>query len=203
MRPVGYLGGTFDPVHRGHLRIAELAHAALGLERIEFLPSGFPPHKRPEELAPRLARWTMVELAVLDRPEWLVSPLELFSDRPTFTVETLERIELERPGEESWWILGADALRTIGNWHRSPELLDRFRFVAVARPGSEARKALEQEDARVRSALEAGRLVWIEGPCHPASSTRIRELLSAGRKPPRGWVPPKVLNYIEKYQLYR
>jgi nicotinate-nucleotide adenylyltransferase len=203
MKPkVGYLGGTFDPVHRGHLHMAELATRALGLERVEFLPSGYPPHKHPMELAPALARWTMVEMATLQRPQMRACSLELFSSRPTYTVETLEALERERPDEEPWWVLGSDAFATIERWHRSQELLARFRFVVIARKQSIHGAKGVSVPPQVDQALEEGRLVLVEGPFHPASSTEIRERLRAGRNVPQSWLPRNVLHYIRKYRLY-
>ncbi len=200
---VGYLGGTFDPVHAGHLRIAELAQRALNLERVEFVPSGHPPHKRPEELASALARWTMVELALLDQTGMVACPRELFSERPTYTIETLEAIERERRDEEPWWILGTDALASIETWHRSRELLERFRFVVVARPRSIRIEELRSSRPLLRRACDAGRLLFLEGPCHPASSTTIRNRLRGGQDLPRNWLPSRVLHYVRKYRLYR
>lgn len=201
---VGVFGGSFDPIHRGHVEPVAAARRALGLDRVLFVPTARPPHKPERRLAPALARYAMAELALLDFPELEVSPIELRDERPAYTIETLERLRVERPGDEIWLLVGADSFHELHTWRRFRDLLAGFPVGVLARPGvgtmAPPASALAPELA---AALDGARVEWVGNPPLPISASEIRSLLARGEEPPAGWLDPRVLKFLFKYRLYR
>jgi len=212
MNRVGLLGGTLDPIHQGHLDVAEAARRALGLTRVLVMPSRIPPHRRaPRASAPH--RFAMAALAVQSSPDFLVSDLEMLdtSDTaPSYTSATLDRLAARGVNtRELFFITGADAFRDIRTWMGFPTILDRCHFVAVSRPGqpAEGLKSLLPELAGRMVAPASGlpdqpAIVLVEAPTSPVSSTEIRERIRTGESI-EGMVPREVAAYIEKHGLYR
>jgi len=200
---VGLFGGSFDPVHRGHVEAAAAARRALGLDRVELVVTGRPPHKRGPRAAPALARYALAELALLDHDDLAVSAVELDESRPSYTIETLEQRRRESPGDEIWWILGADAFAGLHTWRRFRTILASFPVAVLARPGFDRRELVAGLDPELARLVSSARVEWVENPPIEASSTRIRELLARDETPPAGWLDPRVLRFIEKYRLYR
>lgn len=200
---VGVFGGSFDPIHRGHVEPVEAARRVLGLDRVLYVPTARPPHKPERRLAPPLARFAMTELALLGRAELEVSPIELLEARPTFTIETLERLRLERPGDELWLIVGADSLAGLHTWRRFRDLLAGFPIAVLARPGFERAALAATLAPELAAELERARVEWVENPPLPISASEIRARLARGEEPPAGWLDPLVLTFLRKYRLYR
>jgi len=196
---VGIMGGTFDPVHGGHLLIAHEVSHALELESVIFTPAAQPWHKPAEHLAPAADRVAMLELALADTPEFTLSTVDLERGGDTYTVDTLRdlesRFESSHPGETADWffITGADALAGLGTWKSPEELLRRATFVGVSRPGHELTRPGIPDDDRVV-------LMQIQGT--DISSSRVRELCADGQ-PLEGLVAPSVADYIRQHGLYR
>jgi nicotinate-nucleotide adenylyltransferase len=212
MNRVGLLGGTLDPIHQGHLDVAEAARRALGLTRVLVMPSRIPPHRRaPRASAPH--RFAMAALAAQTCPDFLVSDLEMLdtSDTaPSYTSATLDRLAARGVNtRELFFITGADAFRDIRTWMGFPTILDRCHFVAVSRPGqpAEGLKLLLPELAGRMVAPESSlpdqpAIVLLDAPTAPVSSTEIRERIRTGESID-GMVPREVAVYIEKHGLYR
>lgn len=208
---VGLFGGSFDPIHAGHLEAARAARRELALERVLFLPTAVPPHKPDRRFAPELRRYAMVELALADEPDFLVSTVELTPGRPAYAIETLERFRAETPRDEHVLLIGADSLATFDAWRRWRELLAGAEIGVFARPGfdwSVVETRLEPSLARAvaEAAAPAGdrpaRLRWL-ATAHPASASEIRRRLAACESLPEGWLDPRVLAFVTKYSLYR
>ena len=204
----GFLGGTFDPVHVGHLDVASAAQHALKLDEVSFVPSNLPPHRK--SFASADDRFAMVELAVQDRRGFVASRLDLDAGGPSYTTGTLDRIAAlgVNPGEV-FFITGADAFRDIRMWKDYPRLLDRCHFVAVSRPGYPAaglRGALPDLVARMldgSSQIPSGSsILLVDAPTAPVSSTEIRRRLTHGDSI-EGLVPGAVATYIQEHGLYR
>jgi nicotinate-nucleotide adenylyltransferase len=205
----GFLGGTFDPVHGGHLDVAAAAQTALSLDVIEFLPAGTPPHRRPPvaSVADRLA---MVRLAIASHPGWVVSDLDTREpERPAYTATTLDRLSGDGHDTRSlFFVTGADAFRDIATWKDYPELLDRCHFVAVSRPGCRATSLpglLPQLAGRMIEApcsMPAQPSIFlVDAVTAPVSSTEVRRRLTAGEAID-GLVPDAVAGYIRSHGLY-
>jgi nicotinate-nucleotide adenylyltransferase len=134
MRRIGLMGGTFDPVHVGHLAIAERARAELGLDEVVFVPAGRPWQK--QAVAPAEDRCEMVRLAVAGRAGFRVSRIEVDRGGPTYTVDTLRELRAQEPGAEWWLIAGADSLAGLATWREPDEVARLARFAVVGRAGS-------------------------------------------------------------------
>jgi nicotinate-nucleotide adenylyltransferase len=200
---LGLFGGSFDPVHRGHVEMALAACSTLGLERVVFLPTAQPPHKPGRTFAPALARYAMVELALLDQPRLVVSDAELVAGRPVYTIETLERFAREAPGAELVLLLGSDSLAALDTWRRWPELLERARLAVVERPGALRPDVVAGLGPELARRLAGARVEWVAHQPHPASASEIRRRLAAGEPLPENWLDSRVLTFIRKYGLYR
>jgi nicotinate-nucleotide adenylyltransferase len=206
----GVLGGTFDPVHVGHLDVARAAAAALALDDIQVMPSRIPPHRRPPQ-APPDARLEMVRLAIAGEPRFVASDLELRSEGPSYTTATLDRLQASGVDLGSVFLItGADAFRDIATWKNYPAILDRCHFVAVSRPGFPASRLRDALPALASRMVEAPggavparpAIVLVDAPTAPVSSTDIRQRLAKGQSID-GLVPPAVAAYIERQGLYR
>lgn len=193
----GVLGGTFDPVHRAHLELAECAQEQLALESILWIPAGDPWRKKGRTIAPAKDRLAMVRLAVEHEPAWSVSIIELERKGPSYSVDTLEELRELHKGDTVTLLLGQDALEDLPNWHE-PERLIQLTTLAVAVRGDKKQTGVELE------ALLPGlskRVTWLGMPQLPFSATQIRTLASKGT-PLEGFVPSTVEAYIRKHHLY-
>jgi nicotinate-nucleotide adenylyltransferase len=194
---VGLLGGTFDPIHVGHLLIAEIARYALSLDQVVFVPAGDPPHKG-DAVSDSEHRHAMVLLATASNEAFVVSRHELDRSGPSYSLATVREFRHELgPESELFFIAGADAVLEIRTWHRWEELFRECRFIALARPGFDMR-ALEA----VLPAELLAQVHLLPAPGFDLSSTMIRERVARG-EPVRYLVTEAVDAYIRKHGLYR
>jgi nicotinate-nucleotide adenylyltransferase len=184
---LGLFGGSFDPIHMGHLLAASEAAEVLGLDRVLFVTAAHPPHKTP--VAPPEDRHVMVLLATLEDPRFEASRLELDRPGPSYTVDTLRAARALYPGAELFFITGADAYRDVLTWKEGGRLSEYARLVAVSRPGYPRPELPVPVD-------------WLEVPEYGVSSSLVRARLRAGRSV-RYLVPRPVEVYLEKQGLYR
>jgi nicotinate-nucleotide adenylyltransferase len=209
-RRIGILGGTFDPIHRGHLDVASAAEAALSLTRVFVIPSNIPPH-RPQPQASSFHRFAMVALTVAGRAGWLASDLELRSQPPSYTATTLEAFHQRGyTPAELFFLIGADAFTEIQTWKQYPRLLSYAHFVVVSRPGCPVQSLpvqmphlapLMTSPALGPASLEKPMIILIDAPTADVSSTAIRELRAAGESI-TGMVDLGVQQHIEQHGLY-
>ena len=207
---VGLLGGTFDPIHFGHLRAAEEAYEALGLRRVIFLPTGTPPHKHRPDLTPFALRLEMVRLATAGVPHFEVSDLEERLEKPSYTVRTLSHLRRELK-EELFFILGLDAFLELETWHRFRELPTLSHLVVVTR-GEGGKRAFEEKLKELFPEARAqGEAWWLPGGYSlrylpmlrlDISSTLLREAVRRGRSI-RFLTPQPVADLIAARGLYR
>lgn len=195
-RRIGILGGTFDPIHAGHLDLARWCAGALRLDEVRFLASRVPPHK-PQPLAASHHRHAMVALATAHFPDFVADPRELLREGTTFTVDTLEEMSRERPEAELVFLAGADSLRDLRTWRRPDDILRLAVVAAVARSGVDLDRAAEG----FRDEMTAGRVVVLRHEPPPWSSTSLRAALASGKVPP-GALTDAVAAYIGKNALY-
>jgi nicotinate-nucleotide adenylyltransferase len=210
MRRIGILGGTLDPIHRGHTDVADAACRGIQLTRLLVIPANIPPH-RPQPFASPYHRFAMAALAVAGRAGWSVSDLELRTDTPSYTSATLKRFHERGYGaSELFFLIGADAFADIASWKDYPQILDFAHFVVVSRPGCPA------GDVAHRLPILADRMAWtpldpiaalepsiilIDADTADVSSTAIRRARTDGQSI-AGMVDPLVQQHIEQHGLY-
>ena len=195
---LGIMGGTFDPIHFGHLVAAEEARIRFGLDQVIFVPAGQPSHKKPYPVTDHEHRYVMTVLATCSNLHFTVSRIELERAGPTYTIDTLRQFRHEHgAGVQFYFITGADAILDILTWRDSSELVGLCEFIAATRPGYDL------------SGLERALSPELRGHVHPLtipgieiSSTEIRQRTSGGL-PIKYLTPPEVEAYIRKYHLYR
>jgi len=196
---LGILGGTFDPIHNGHLALAQSVQQALKLDQVLFAPAGEPPHKRGMPITPALQRLKMVELALAGQPGFAVSRVDLDRPGPHYTVETvaLLRAEYHLAAEACFFIIGSDSLAALPTWHEPERLLSLCRLAVIHRPGYRPRLT---DLAALWPNLSA-KITWVEMPTNFISSTRLRRQIEWGEDV-TGLIPPAVLAYIRQLGLY-
>jgi nicotinate-nucleotide adenylyltransferase len=209
MKPIGIFGGTFDPIHYGHLRTAFEMLQALGFDEVRFIPCGDPPH-RGETVAKGAQRLEMVQVAVAGQSGFVVDDRELRRDGPSYTIETLLSLREEFPQRSLGLILGMDAFLGLDRWHRWREFLDVAHIIVAHRPGWRAPDIGALGDMLSESGTHrsndlheqlAGR-VYIHAVTQlEISSTEIRELVEAGRDP-RFLMPDAVRDVIAAAKCY-
>ncbi len=191
-RRIGVMGGTFDPIHHGHLVAASEAAMRFSLDEVVFVPTGQPWQKSRGEVTAAEDRYLMTVVATASNPRFTVSRVDVDRDGPTYTVDTLHDMAAIFPGDELYFITGADALEQILSWHRASEMFEVAHFVGVTRPGFTL-------DAKH---LPQGAVSLIEVPAMAISSTDCRVRVAKG-EPVWYLVPDGVVQYIAKRGLYR
>ena len=189
---VGVMGGTFDPVHHGHLVAASEVAARFDLDEVVFVPTGQPAFKLDHDVTAAEHRYLMTVIATASNPRFTVSRVDLDRSGVTYTVDTLRDLKTERPDAELLFITGADAIAQILTWKDADELFAMAQFVAVTRPGH----ALSVDG------LPGDRVHVLEVPAMAISSTDVRARERAGQ-PVWYLVPDGVVQYIAKHRLYR
>ncbi|HVS49917.1 MAG TPA: nicotinate-nucleotide adenylyltransferase [Candidatus Dormibacteraeota bacterium] len=197
MSRIGVLGGTFDPIHLGHLAAAKAALDCAHLDRVLFVPSGRPPH-RPAALAPEADRLAMVRFATQDEPRFEVSDMEIKRGGLSYTADTVEELHRAHPDDELFLILGWDAARLFRTWHEPDHVASLASFVILGRPGT--RPPTSSEIAAL--GLPPERLLECFGGTPDISGSALRGEIAAGR-PVTGKVPAAIERYIAERHLYR
>ena len=215
---IGLLGGTFDPVHNCHLSIAGQAQRALALDRVIFIPSGAPPHKAGESLAPAHHRLSMVQRAVADLPDFAVSDVEANAPATSYTIDTVRTLRATVKGE-LWFIIGLDAFLDIAEWKSAEALLASMNFLVLSRPHvpfsrvaslalfpplppSQLERLDEGQQQRLDHPIGPQTTITFlrTDPCNISSST-VRERIRKGEDV-AGWLPLPVHSYIIEHNLY-
>lgn len=224
---IGLFGGTFDPVHRGHLAIARAAMERCQLHRIHFVPASIPPHKQKQPLAPFPHRFAMLALATASEkaftPSLLEAPEEGVStkkEKPNYTIDTIRRLKQSlKKIDRLFLLIGMDAFAEIATWHQAEALFRECEFIVAGRPGyslADVANALPeklrpraevtkpfQKQAATGDLVLAGVTIHLLGDLRePASATAVRQAAAAG-KPMRRFVDPAVAEYIKKIDLYK
>lgn len=191
------LGGTFDPIHSGHLAIAEDVRVALHADRVVFIPAAQQPFKAGQRVTSAEARLAMVRLAIADNPAFAVADYEVRRGGVSYTVDTVATFRAEYPEAELYFIVGADAALDLPRWREIDRLLTLCRFVIVQRPGF----MLDLDQLRRDLATTEDRVRTIAGPAFDISATELRNRLHNGL-PVRYHLPPAVWQYIQRHNLY-
>jgi nicotinate-nucleotide adenylyltransferase len=212
---IGLFGGTFDPIHWGHLRSAEEVSETFGLDRVFFVPASIPPHKRGQTTTPVKDRLRMVRLAVARNRRFAVSTAEIARPGVSYSIDTLRHFARKlRKGDSLYFIIGLDAFREIGTWKDFTELFSLCHFIVTSRPGSKDPNPLRGTSVAVKKLFcydrgegcyrhrSGSRLLFIELTDIAISASEIRNLVKRGQSI-RYLVPSSVENYIKKTGLYR
>ena len=185
------MGGTFDPIHHGHLVAASEVQARFGLDEVVFVPTGRPWQKDAGEVSPAEHRYLMTVIATASNPRFTVSRVDVDRTGATYTIDTLRELRAAHPDDELFFITGADAMEQILTWKDVDELWDLAHFVGVTRPGHELSD----------KGLPTDRITLMEVPAMAISSTDCRARVEEGQ-PVWYLVPDGVVQYINKYRLY-
>ena len=216
METIGLFGGTFDPIHLGHLRAAAEVRRRTRLDRILFIPSYRPPHKAKGGTAPAADRLRMVEIACRRRAGVEASPIEVEARGKSYSIRTLRHVRRLRPAARLFFIVGIDAFLDIGTWHEYEKVLAECFFLVTGRPGFDLERARDVLGGRLRSSIgtleEAGDLAGAASPrsrviltgirALDVSSTAVRDRIRRGRSLD-GLVPRGVAAYIREHRLYQ
>jgi nicotinate-nucleotide adenylyltransferase len=198
---LGILGGTFDPIHLGHLEAASAAQRALSLDRVALMPARTPPHRSNEPRASLFHRFAMAALAAAER-DMLVSDLELRREGPSYTALTLEALHREGYApSQLFFITGSDAFADVATWHDYPRILGLANFVVVSRPGATRASDLIPSHGTATHSPAATSVLSVEAATPDVSSTDIRRRVAAGESID-GLVPPSVAGHISRHGLY-
>ena len=222
---VGVLGGTFNPIHRGHLHIAKSVQSLFGLSRVYFVVSSSPPHKPTEELMPFAHRYAMTSLAVEKEISFIPSMVEMDTEESPYTIDTMVKLARLERQNRLFFIAGGDSLPEVASWWKSEKLLAEYNFIFVTRPGDESIDAekclpadairrtrdltgLDRAQVKKKIAGEPkgeNRIYIVDAKAPDISSTKIRNLVSVrgGDRAVRRMLPPAVRVYIRKLCLYR
>lgn len=193
---LGIMGGTFDPIHYGHLFVAEEARARFALDHVLFVPNGAPPHKTEVLLTAAQDRYEMTRLATRDNPAFTCTALELDRTGPSYTVDTLAALRAQYASAELFYITGIDAIADILTWRRHAEIIRMATFIAAARPGFDLKTLQDRLPAAYME-----RILMLGTTAQGISSTDIRERIRANL-PTRYLTPDEVLDYIREHHLY-
>ncbi len=193
-RRVGVMGGTFDPVHHGHLVAASEVQSWFALDEVVFVPTGQPWQKDDRRVAPAEHRYLMTVIATASNPRFSVSRVDIDRAGPTYTIDTLRDLHRAMPGDELYFITGADALAQILTWRDHDEIFELAHFVGCTRPG-------HRLDQSALQGLPEDRLALVEIPALAISSTDCRTRVAKG-EPVWYLVPDGVVQYIAKHGLY-
>jgi nicotinate-nucleotide adenylyltransferase len=193
---IGVFGGTFDPPHNGHIKLAEAAIEQLALDEVLFLPARKNPLKPRQPVATAKQRLAMLEEVIKMNPKFSVCDIEIMSPEPSFSANTLKQLSLARPAKY-WFLMGSDSLAEISRWYRPDELLRLARLGVFEREGYSRGKTMNVIDEEAKRRVD-----WIEAPLVPYSSTDIRQRIETGLSVAT-MVPKPVLAYIEEHGLYR
>jgi nicotinate-nucleotide adenylyltransferase len=201
-KQVALYGGSFNPVHCGHVIIARSMAEQLALERVVFLPSASPPHKEADDLADASHRAEMIHLAIAGDPRFELSDYDLTREGPTYTYDTVQHFrDLLGPRTTLCWMIGADSLVDLPNWYRATELVDQCMIITACRPGWDVIDWTPLEQAFEPRQCKDLRAGLVETPRIDISSTQVRDRCAAGRSI-RWLVPDAVAEYIKAHNLY-
>ncbi len=198
---IGLYGGTFDPIHKGHILPVREALRALDLDRVLYLPTAEPPHKTGKVVASAQARFTMVELALLWEPGMMVSTAELDRPGPHFTVDTLTRFCEAQPDDAFVLLVGSDAFASFDTWRSWQKILELAEIAVLMRPGWGRDRLEDVLSDELREAVASGRVRYLDNRPVAASSSDLRVQVAKGSAPSP--IPRLVLDYLRKYDLYR
>ncbi len=197
MERLGLLGGTFDPLHIGHLILASVAAEALALDAVWFVPAADPPHKQGRPVTPASHRVAMVALGIAGNPRFALSRIDVDRPGPHYSADMVALAQQQAPQATIFFLLGSDSLADLPTWHRPDLLLARCQLAVYRRPSA----PVDMMALEARLPGLTGHVIWIDGPGVNLSASAIRERLQSGHSI-RYLVPETVRTYIDTHHLY-
>ena len=197
MARIGLFGGTFDPVHVGHMALAEQVRKDMMLDRIILLPAGNPPHKSQKDITDKLHRFCMLQIAAEPYPYISVSDYEILKETPNYSYQTIADFREMYPEDEIFFIVGGDSFLNFPKWKEYRKLLTMCPFIVVSRPGISS----EEYPESFRDIVPSPRIFHIHA-AYDISSTNVRNMLYVGERAD-AFLPKGVLEYIEEHELYQ
>lgn len=201
MSKIGIMGGTFDPIHNGHLRLARQAYYEYRLDLIWFMPTGHPPHKKDHQVTDSAVRCEMVEAAIAGYPYFQCSDFEAKRSGDTYTAQTLRLLRQEYPKEEFYFIIGADSLYEIESWYHPEQVMAQAVLLVAGRNYRKSHRDLSEQIAFLKEKYGA-KIYLLHCDVYDVASAQIRTMASEGLSI-RPYVPEPVLEYIKKHRLYQ
>lgn len=199
MKKYGIFGGSFNPIHYGHLMICEYIKEEMGLDKVIFIPTGNPPHKEIEVSAKD--RYEMVKTAISPNPDFDISDIETTRVRLSYTVDTIRELKEIYKEEKLYFIIGMDSLFQLKTWKKIKDLSSEIEFVVAKRPGYLDDEKINREIKYLKENFGT-KIILVETPLYEISSTDLRDRIKKG-KSLRYLIPKKVLNYIEESEFYK
>ena len=201
MKQIAILGGTFDPIHNGHLKLAENAYAQFSLDEVWFMPAPNPPHKTGRRITDYRDRFAMVELAIKPYKGFVCSDYETRREGKSYTSETVAELTADYPDCQFHFVLGADSFYEFQNWHEPGTILKYVSLIVADRDYAKNHASLGEQAAFLKEQFGA-RVQFIHAPEVDISSEYIRSLYAAGKKKAARLTPPAVAEYIAAHHLY-
>lgn len=199
MKKYGIFGGSFNPIHYGHLMICEYIKEEMGLDKVIFIPTGNPPHKEIEVSAKD--RYEMVKTAISPNPDFDISDIETTRVKLSYTVDTIRELKEIYKEEKLYFIIGMDSLFQLKTWKKIKDLSSEIEFVVAKRPGYLDDEKINREIKYLKENFGT-KIILVETPLYEISSTDLRDRIKKG-KSLRYLIPKKVLNYIEESEFYK
>ncbi len=200
MKRIGIFGGTFDPVHNGHIKLADNAYAQFSLDEVWFMPAPDPPHKQDRRITPYEDRFAMIEATIARRPHFLCSDFEARLDHPSYTARTLTELTKQYPEDSFSFIIGEDSLYNIPTWYHPEIILELAEIIVAVRDVKQEHPDM-QKQIRTLEEQYGARIRLVSSSDVDISSERIRAQAAAGR-PVVKLVPKPVAEYIKAHGLY-
>ena len=201
MKKIGLFGGTFNPIHNGHLHIAQAFVEQCQLDCVIFLPAGDPYHKKSDLVAPE-HRLQMTELAAMDYPKFAVSDCDLVRVGSTYTIDTVKIFKPHYSSAHFYWLMGMDSLMNLHTWKNWQNLVRQIKIAVANRTGDTLAKAPRELHTWLGNALQTNDLILLNTDTMDISSREIRQQIASGKNM-RNWLPEKVADYIQQHHLYQ
>lgn len=198
---IGLFGGTFNPIHNGHIHIAHAFMQQIHLDNLIFIPAGEPYHKKSTEVS-ALQRLAMVKLATAEFPYFSVSDCDITRQGNTYTFDTIKIFKKKFPHSQLWWLLGSDSLEKLHTWYRWQDLVQYIHIAVAMRAGHSLKNISKQLYTWLHESLDNGRVVILQTPLLDISSTTVRQMAQMQENIDQ-FVPIQVVNYIKQNNLYR